>query len=255
MKKTFKVLALVLAVATMMLALAACGKKEEAAADKLVFGTNAEFPPFEFVSSNGVIGEFDGIDMAIADLIAKDNGMTAEISNMEFDSLLIALANGQVDAVIAGMTIKPDRAEAVDFSIPYYQATQVMIVKEGSDIASAADMEGKKIAVIQGYTGEACVVDMGYEYVSFKKGTDAVMELVNDKCDVVVIDAATASKYVSDNEGLKIVEDAEAFGNEEYAIAVQKGNTELLEKINASLQELLDSGKIAELGDQYSVSE
>lgn len=254
MKKTFKVLALVMAIATMMLALAACGKKE-AAADKLVFGTNAEFPPFEFVSSNGVIGEFDGIDMAIADLIAKDNGMTAEISNMEFDSLLIALANGQVDAVIAGMTIKPDRAEAVDFSIPYYQATQVMIVKEGSDIASAADMEGKKIAVIQGYTGEACVVDMGYEYVSFKKGTDAIMELVNDKCDVVVIDAATASKYVSDNEGLMIVEDAEAFGNEEYAIAVQKGNTELLEKINASLQELLDSGKIAELGDQYSVSE
>ena len=253
MKKTIKIFALVLALAMLTLTLAACGKTDEE--EKLVFGTNAEFPPFEFVASQGVIGEFDGIDMAIADLIAKDNGMTAEITNMEFDSLLIALENGQVDAVIAGMSVDPERAEAVDFSIPYYQATQVMIVKEDSTIEKASDMADKKIAVIQGYTGEMCVSDMGYPYTSFKKGTDAVMELVNDKADVVVIDSATASKYVSDNEGLKIVEDIDAFGNEEYAIAVQKGNKELLDLINASLQELIDSGKIAELGDQYSVSE
>ena len=88
-----------------MLTFAGCGK--EKAAEELVFGTNAEFPPFEFVASKGVIGEFDGIDMAIADLIAKDNGMTAAISNMEFDSLLIALQNGQVDAVIAGTRFWP----------------------------------------------------------------------------------------------------------------------------------------------------
>ena len=249
MKKAIKILALVLATLTLV----ACGKKENEG--KIVFGTNAEFPPFEFVASDGVIGEFDGIDMVIADLIAKDNGMTAEITNMEFDSLLIALQNSQVDAVIAGMTVDPERAEKVDFSIPYYQATQVMIVKEDSTIAKAEDMAGKKIAVIQGYTGEMCVSDMEYEYTSFKKGTDAVMELVNGKADVVVIDSATAAKYVSDNEGLKIVEDEAAFGNEEYAIAVKKGNKELLDKINASLKELLDSGKIAELGDQYSVSE
>ncbi len=254
MKKAIKILSLVLAFATLTLAFAGCGKTTDG--DKLVFGTNAEFPPFEFVANNGgVIGEFDGIDMVIADLIAKDNGLTAEISNMEFDSLLIALQNGQVDAVIAGMTVDPERAEKVDFSIPYYQATQVMIVKNDSTIAKAEDMADKKIAVIQGYTGEMCVSDMKYEYTSFKKGTDAVMELVNGKADVVVIDSATASKYVADNKGLKIVEDADAFGNEEYAIAVKKGNKELLDKINASLQELLDSGKIADLGDQYSVTE
>ncbi len=254
MKKTIKFLALVLVFTFVTLVFAGCGEKPEE--NKIVFGTNAEFPPFEFVSNDGgVIGEFDGIDMVIADLIAKDNGMTAEISNMEFDSLLIALENDQVDAVIAGMTVDPERAEKVDFSIPYYQATQVMIVKEDSTIAKAEDMEGKKIAVIQGYTGEMCVDDMGYEYTSFKKGTDAIMELVNGKAEVVVIDSATASKYVADNEGLKIVEDVDAFGNEEYAIAVKKGNKELLDKINASLQELIDSGKIAELGDQYSVSE
>lgn len=252
MKKAVKILALVLAIATLSLTFVGCGSN--GSGEKIVFGTNAEFPPFEFVAAKGVIGQFDGIDMAIADLIAKDNGMTAEISNMEFDSLLIALENGQVDAVIAGMTVDPDRAKRVDFSIPYYQATQVMIVKEDSTIAKAEDMADKKIAVIQGYTGEMCVDKMGYEYTSFKKGTDAVMELVNGKAEVVVIDSATASKYVSDNEGLKIVEDAESFGNEEYAIAVKKGNKELLDKINASLQELIASGKIAELGDQYSVS-
>lgn len=256
MKKQFRNLALVLSLVMVVFTFTACGGNgNEGAADELVFGTNAEFPPFEFVAAEGVIGEFDGIDMAIADLIAKDNGMTATISNMEFDSLLIALENGQVDAVIAGMTITDERLETVNFSKPYYQATQVMIVKEDSTIAKATDMADKKIAVIQGYTGEICVNEMGYEYTSFKKGTDAVLELVNGKADVVVIDSATASKYVSDNEGLKIVEDTEAFGSEEYAIAVAKDNTELLDMINASIDELLANGTVGELADKYSVAE
>ena len=253
MKKSVRILALIMALAMAVLTLSACSKAEEK--NEIVFGTNAEFPPFEFVSAKGVIGEFDGIDIAIADKIAKDNGMTAKISNMEFDSLLIALENGQIDAVIAGMTVTEERKLSVNFSIPYYQATKVMIVKEDSTIASAADMADKKIAVIQGYTGEICVSDMGFEYTSFKKGTDAIMELVNGKADVVVIDSATAGKYVADNEGLKIVEDSTAFASEEYAIAVAKENTELLEKINASVQKLLDDGTVADLSDKYSVAE
>jgi len=223
-----------------------------AGGDTLVFGTNAEFPPFEFVTGSGVIGEYDGIDMAIAKQIAEKNGMTAAIENMEFDSLLVALQNGQIDAAIAGMTVTDERKEEADFSTPYYTATQVMIVKEDSDIASAADMADKRICVIQGYTGEICVKDMGYPYEAFKKGTDAIMELVNGKCDVVVLDSATSQKYVNDNEGLKIVEDASAFESEEYAIAVKKGNTELLDKINAAISEMLDDGTVAELGAQYT---
>ncbi len=217
----------------------------------LTFGTNAEFPPFEFVAANGVIDQYDGIDMAIAKQIAEENGMTAAIENMEFDSLLIALQNGQIDAVIAGMTVTDERKEAVDFSTPYYTATQVMIVKEDSDIAKASDMADKKICVVQGYTGETCVSDMGYDYEAFKKGTEAVLELVNGKCDVVVIDSATAQKYVSDNEGLKIVEDPEAFASEEYAIAVQKGNTALLDMINSAIEAKLADGTISELSAQY----
>lgn len=218
----------------------------------LTFGTNAEFPPFEFVAGTGVIDQYDGIDMAIAKQIAEENGMSAAVENMEFDSLLVALQNGQIDAIIAGMTVTEERLEAVDFSTPYYTATQVMIVREDSDIAAAADMADKKICVVQGYTGEVCVNDMGYPYEAFKKGTEAIMELVNGKCDVVVIDSATAQKYVGDNEGLKIVEDSAAFESEEYAIAVRKGNTELLDMINKAIEAKLADGTISELGVQYT---
>lgn len=83
---------------------------------------------------------------------------------MEFDSLLIALENKQVDVLIGGMTITEEKKEKVNFSIPYYTATQVMIVPESSDIASAADMADKRIAVIQGYTGEVCVKQLGFKY-------------------------------------------------------------------------------------------
>ena len=288
MKKATKTAALMLVLAMMTTALTACGNsadtsgsnavdttvsnaqtQESTAANAgqaeagtqetapeaggtLTFGTNAEFPPFEFVTSNGVIDQYDGIDMAIAKQIAEKNGMTAAIENMEFDSLLVALQNGQIDAAIAGMTVTEERKEEADFSIPYYTATQVMIVREDSDITSAADLADKKICVIQGYTGEICVKDMGYPYEAFKKGTDAIMELVNGKCDVVVLDSATSQKYVNDNEGLKIVEDPSAFESEEYAIAVKKGNTELLDKINTAIDAMLTDGTVAELGAQYT---
>jgi len=214
MRKGTKTAALVLAMSMAVSMLTACGSGADNAAETagtetvntdaadagaasgavvtktegvLTFGTNAEFPPFEFIASSGVIDQYDGIDIAIAKQIAEENGMKAAIENMEFDSLLIALENGQIDAAIAGMTVTEKRKESADFSIPYYTATQVMIVKEDSDIAAAADMADRKICVVQGYTGEICVQDLGYPYEAFKKGTEAIMELVNGKCDVVVI--------------------------------------------------------------------
>ncbi len=132
-------------------------------------GTNAEFPPMEFVSASGVVDQYDGIDIAIAKQIADDNNLTPVIENMEFDSTLIALHNGQIDAVISGMTITAERLESVDFSTPYYVAKQVMIVKEDSTIAKASDMADKKIVVIQGYTGETCVKDFGYPYEALRR--------------------------------------------------------------------------------------
>ena len=268
MKKATKAAALVLAMTMLAGVFGACGNSgnagnsaSEASSSEaqtpaeggnLVFGTNAEFPPFEFVTASGVIDQYDGIDMAIAKQIAEENGKTAVIENMEFDSLLVALQNGQIDAAIAGMTVTDERKETVDFSTPYYTATQVMIVKEDSDITKAADIADKKICVIQGYTGQTCMDEMGYPYEALKKGTEAVLELVNGKCDVVVLDSATAAKYVSDNAGLKIVEDPEAFESEEYAIAVQKGNTDLLNMINTAIEKKLSDGTISALAVQYT---
>ncbi len=249
MKTFIKILAATLAAAALTVGLSSCNKTDNEG--KIIFGTNAEFPPFEFVSAEGVIGQFDGIDMCIAKEIGNQIGEEAVIENMEFDSLLIALDEGKVDAVIAGMTIDPERAESVDFSVPYYTATQVMIVPENSDIKSASDMADKKIAVIQGYTGEDCVKKLEYKYEAFKKGSDAILELMNGKCDVVVIDSATAENYIKDNKGLKIVEDSTAFDDEQYGIAVKKGNKELLEKINNSITSMKESGKIAEFTSQY----
>jgi len=252
MKKTVRIIATALVAVLAVACMTACGKSSSGS---IKFGTNAEFPPFEFVAANGTIGEFDGIDIAIAKQIGEDNDMEAVIENMEFDSLLVALQNNQLDAVIAGMTVTEERAESVDFSTPYYSATQVIITKEGSSIKSAADLADKFTAVVQGYTGETCIVDLGYRYESFKKGTECIMELVNGKCDAVVIDSATASKYVADNKGLVIVEDPATFGNEEYAIAVAKGNKDLLDKINASIEKMLANGTIATLGDKYCSAE
>jgi len=256
MKKFSKKLAMVVALAMAVCTMVACGSSKGAAdGASIKFATNPEFPPFEFITTNGVLGEYDGIDMAIAKKIGEDNGMEVTMESMEFDSLLVGLQNGSVDAIIAGMTITDERKEAVDFSTPYYVATQVMIVMEDSDITCATDMEGKKIAVVQGYTGETCVQALGYPYEAFKKGTECVMELTNGKCDAVVIDSATAQKYVNDNPGTKIVEDNNAFEAEEYGIAVQKGNTELLNKINASVEKMLADGTISELAVQYSEAE
>lgn len=254
MKKVTKVVALLCVMAMAIATLTACGSKS-GAGETIKFGTNAEFPPFEFISANGAIGEYDGIDMNIAKIIGDEIGRTAEIENMEFDSLLVALQNGQIDAVIAGMTVTDERKEAVDFTTPYYKATQVMIVKEDSDIATAADMADKTIAVVQGYTGETCVQELGFPYEAFKKGTECIMELTNGKCDVVVIDSATAQKYVKDNEGIKIVEDSAAFESEEYAIAVQKGNTELLDQINKVVEAKLADGTISDLAAKYAEAE
>jgi ABC-type amino acid transport substrate-binding protein len=235
------------------------GSSSAADAETWVVGTNAEFPPFEEPAADSdedSVDGYKGIDMELIQTIAEDNGASVSINNMEFDSLTIALKNGQCDLVIAGMTITNERSEEVVFSDPYYTAKQVMIVREdNTDITKATDMEGKAIAVIQGFTGETAVQELGYDYEAFKKGTEAVQELKNGKCDVVVLDSATANQYVEEAGGLKIVEDDEAFSSEQYGIAVRADDAELLEKINASIAKLKEDGTIDEISMKYSESE
>ncbi len=252
-KGLMKIAALSAAAVMAAAALAGCGGK----GDKLVMGTNAAFPPFEFTTSTGLVGEFDGIDVAIASNIAESMGKTLEVADMDFDGLIAAVSTGKVDMVAAGMTATDERRQSVDFSDTYFVASQVMVVAaDNADITKADDLkDGKKVGVVLGYTGDGIVTDdlqIAEENITrANRGIDIVQDVKNGKLDAVVIDSATG-KALAEKNGLKVVEDAEAFESEEYAIAVKKGNTELLEKINATLAEMKASGAIDELAVKYN---
>lgn len=214
----------------------------------LRMGTNATFPPYEFVGDDGNV---QGIDADIAAAIADKLGMKLEITDMEFDSLIPALQSDTIDVALAGMTVTPDRQENVDFSDSYAKGVQVIIVKDGSDIASPDDLEGKSIGVQTGTTGDIyCTDDYGQENVKqFNNGPLAVAALVNGQVDCVVIDQEPAKNYVAANSGLKILDTA--YADEDYAIAIKKGNTELLDKVNGALKELQDDGTVQSIVDKY----
>lgn len=255
MKKGFMKLATLSLAAVMSLGLAGCG----GAADdnKLVMGTNAAFEPFEFTTTDGLVGEFDGIDVAIALEIANSMDKELVIEDMEFEGLLASVQTGKIDMAVAGMTIKPERLESVDFSIPYYTATQVIVVgADNTDITSAADLTtNKKVGVVLGYTGDSIVTDdlkVAEENITrANRGVDVIQDVKNGKLDAVVIDSYTG-KALAEKNGLKVIEDAAAFEAEEYAIAVAKGNTELLDSINKVLEEMLANGKIEEIAQKYN---
>lgn len=252
-KGLMKIAALSAAAVMAVAALAGCGGE----GGKLVMGTNAAFPPFEFTTSTGLVGEFDGIDVAIANNIAESMGKTLEVADMDFDGLIAAVSTGKVDMVAAGMTATDERRQSVDFSDTYFVASQVMVVAaDNTDITKADDLkEGKKVGVVLGYTGDGIVTDdlqVAEENITrANRGIDIVQDVKNGKLDAVVIDSATG-KALAEKNGLKVVEDPEAFESEEYAIAVKKGNTELLEKINATLAEMKANGEIDELAVKYN---
>lgn len=243
----------VLLVAVCVLSMAACGsKKEDSSAgdsgkkEKLVMATNAEFPPYEFYEGKEVVG----IDADIAAAVAEEMGMELEIEDMAFDSIITAVTSGKADIGAAGMTVTEDRLENVDFTDTYATATQVIVVKEDSAIAGPDDLTGKKIGVQLGTTGDIYADDIEDATVErYNKGFEAVQALQQGKIDAVVIDGEPAKEFVKEAEGLKILD--EAFTEEEYAIAVKKGNDELKEKINDALANLKESGKLDEIVAKY----
>lgn len=212
----------------------------------LIMATNAEFPPYEYHDG----GEIVGIDAEIAEAIAEELGMTLQIEDMAFDSIITAVSSGKADMGLAGMTVNPDRQKNVNFSDTYAQAAQVIIVKEDSAIAGPDDLTGKKIGVQLGTTGDIYAEDVeDAEIERYNKGMEAVQALQQDKIDAVVIDGEPAKVYVSENEGLKVLD--EPLTEEEYAIAIAKENDDLLEKVNAALASLKDSGKLDEIVAKY----
>lgn len=217
------------------------------AGGKLVMATNAEFPPYEFHDGGNIVG----IDAEIAAAVAGKLGMELQIEDMAFDSIIPAVTSGKADVALAGMTVTEDRKANVDFTDTYAKAAQVIIVKEDSAVTGPSDLKGKKVGVQQGTTGDIYVTDeLGEESVErYNKGFEAVEALKQDKIDAIVIDREPANVFVSENEGLKILD--EAYTEEEYAIAVKKGNTELLDQVNGALKELKDSGELQKIVDKY----
>lgn len=217
----------------------------------LVMGTNATFPPYEYYEN----GQIVGIDAEIAAAIADKLGMTLEIMDMEFGSIIAAVQTGKIDMGVAGMTVTEERLESVDFSSSYATGIQVIIVTEDSPITSVDDLSAEgadyTIAVQQDTTGDIYATDdFGEDAIArYNKGADAVLALTTGRADCVIIDSEPAKSYVAANEGLKILDTEYAV--EDYAIAISKDNPELLEKVNNALAELTEDGTIANIINKY----
>lgn len=272
--KFTKILSLILAV-LMLFALVSCGAKKndtkdttsdtkadtvaqtEAETDAktetnvIKMATNAYFKPYEYYEGDKIIG----IDAEIAEKIAEKLGMTLEIVDMDFNSILTAVNEGSVDFGMAGMTVTDERLEEVDFSVSYANGVQSVIVKEGSPITSVDDLyaEGAsyKIGTQLGTTGDSYSTDdFGADnVVGFNNGNEAVLALLGDSVDCVIIDNEPAKAFVAANDGLKILDTS--YADEDYAICVKKGNSELLDKLNAAIVELTDDGTIEGIVNKY----
>ena len=245
MKKFLKVASIVLVIA-MIACFAACGGNG-GEKEKLTMATNAEFPPYEYVEGDKIVG----IDAEIAALIADKLGMELEIVDVAFDSIIPGVQSGKYDMGMAGLTVNEERLEKVNFSTSYATGIQAVIVKEGSDIKSIDDLAGKKIGVQTSTTGDIYATgDYGEDAITrYDNGAVAVQALLADKVDCVIIDNEPAKSYVAANEGLKVL-DTE-YTVEDYAICFAKENTELQEKVNGALEELLADGTIDSIIAKY----
>ena len=213
-------------------------------------GTNAEFPPFEYVND---AGEPDGFDIALIKAIGEKLGVEVVVDNMEFASLVSSIGS-KIDVSIAGMTVTDERKETVDFSNPYYIAVQYVIIPVDSTIATADDLKGKAIGVQLGTTGDFIAEEIEDASVSqYNKAVDAVNDLVNGRLDCVIIDKNPALVFADKFSDKVIALDGAqfAFEPEEYAIAMPKGDKVLVDQVNQALNEIISDGTFDELVGQY----
>lgn len=248
-----KLIALILS-ALLLLSMAACSGGSDGMTiekGKLIMSTNAEFPPYEMTTDDG---GFAGIDIEIAQAIAKKLGLELVIDDMDFNAALLAVQQGKSDMVMAGVTVDPDRQKVMDFSNSYATGVQVIIVKEDSNVT--ADTLGDfMIGTQKGTTSDIyCSDDFGAEHVTtYDSSITAVQALINGQVDCVVVDNAPAQELVKANPGLKILETE--YITENYAIGFNKGNTQLQEAVNKALAELTADGTIQKIIDKYITAE
>ncbi len=254
MKKRLLVLVMAAAAAFSMTAYAGSGRTlDEIQKDgKIVMATNAEFEPFEYKDDDKIVG----IDVDIATAIADELGVDLEISDIAFESTIPALQAGKADFIAAGMSVTEDRKKNVDFTDPYFNASQAILVAKDSDITGRDGLNGKTVGVQTGTTGDSyCTDEDGTSDVKvgevkrYEKGMDAVSDLIAGRIDAVIIDNFVAGKLAEKNPD-KVVKLDEALTEEEYAMALPKGS-ELTAKFNDILAELTESGKLDEIESKY----
>lgn len=237
MKK--RVIGLMAFVVISTLLITGCKKKK----DTIIVGTEASFAPYEYLEGDEVVG----VDMDIAKAIADYLGKELVIKNMDFDGALLAVQSGQVDFVAAGVSVDEERLKVMDFSVDYVDSTEVVVVnKENPTVSSIDDLNGKIIGVQQGNIADFWVEENvdAKEIRRYTKFGQAAEDLKNGKIDCIVMDNLPAEEMVTTNPELMIL-DGVLF-EDKYAIAVKKGNKELLDAINTVIEKLKSEGKIDE---------
>ena len=274
MKKLIAVLMALCMLVSAVCLFASCDKKDE---NTLVMATNAAFPPYEYKDGDKIVG----IDAEIAAAIADKLGMKLEIVDVDFGAVLTGVAEGKYDMGMAGITVTDKRKESMDFSNTYATGIQVIIVNDGSPIATLDDLwnfdengdpvslknPDIKIGVQQDTTGDiyssSAISGWGFNdlnedesiktdrVIRYKTGAEAVAALKSGKVDCVIIDNEPAKSFVAANEGIHILAGDNEYAVEDYAICVDKGNTALLDKINKALDELKADGTIDGIINKY----
>lgn len=252
-----KILALSL-VLVMVLSLCACGSKKLTVesvqkAGKLTIGTSPDFPPFESLNTEGKV---EGIEIEIMELICKELGVSLEIKQMDFDSVLPGVQTGKFDVGVSGISVTPEREKNTLFTVPYCLAAQAIVVTSGSDITCKADLAGKTVSVQTGTTAEEFCMKNGYTVKAFAANADAESALTVGKVQAWVIDDLTAAEMVAvyneDHPDAPLVILDEAMTTEPYAFAFKQGGDELVTKINEILNKLLADGTIANIFAKYN---
>ncbi len=234
---------------------------------KLIMSTNCSFPPYEMVADGegpytGADGvSYEGIDVEIALELANRLGLELVIDDMDFDSALVAVQQGKSDMVLAGLTYREDRDEVMDFSTSYAKGVQVVIVPEDSDITDLDALANDKLIGVQrGTTGEIYASDTpenggyGEDHVQgYENGALAVQALLNGQIDAVIIDDGPAKAYVEANPGLKIL--PSEWITEDYCLAVNEGNSALLDQLNSTLEAMIADGTVEKIVNTYISAE
>lgn len=252
-----------LLILTIVIGLTACGTQTKGenhveyssqldkikASGKIVLGTCADYPPYEFHKEIDGKDKIVGFDIRIAQEIAKDLGVELVIKDMKFDGLLAALDAGNVDFVVAGMTPTEERQENVDFSKTYYNSVQTLVIKtedEGS-IKSLQDLDGKIIGVQKGSIQQEIAEEQipWAQIKGLSKISDLVLELKNNKTYGLIVAKPVANAYVSKNNDITIVDVEFEDAEEGAAVAVKKGDLELVNAINKTLDKLIENDLIS----------